>query len=308
VTTVAQGLAAARQRLAASSDSAALDGELLLGAVLGLGRAQLLAQGDRLLTGAEAAAFETLLARRQAGEPVAYLTGSRGFWTLELRVTPAVLVPRPETELLVEVALAFLEEPGEESRLESRSHRDVLWERSAIATASRCYDTRVLELGTGSGAVAIALSTAAAARGLALRVTATDLSERALQVAAANARRHATAIEWLHGDWWQPVRGRFRLIVSNPPYVRASDPHLPALRHEPPLALTAGADGLEAISRIIGGAADHLDHGGMLALEHGWDQAAAVRDLLQGAGFTEVASAADLAGHERVTRGRLTHS
>lgn len=277
---------------AAHGDLERLDRDVLLSRVLGLSRTQILTRPELPLTAADNQRLNAWARRRRDGEPLAYIIGSREFWGMEFMVNPAVLVPRPETELLVEVGLAFLDGQGEESRLESRSHKSLA----------------ALELGTGSGAVAIALATAASARSLELHVAATDVCERALQVAAANARRHAAAIEWLHGDWWQPVRGRFRLIISNPPYVRTTDAHLAALRHEPQLALTAGADGLEAMRRIIGGAAGHLDAGGMLALEHGWDQGGAVRELLHGAGFTDIATEKDLAGHERVSRARRARS
>jgi release factor glutamine methyltransferase len=277
VTTVAQGLAAARQRLAASSDSAALDGELLLGAVLGLGRAQLLAQGDRLLTGAEAAAFETLLARRQAGEPVAYLTGSRGFWTLELRVTPAVLVPRPETELLVEMALGLL---------------------------PQTTHSRVLDLGTGSGAVALAL----AVERPGARIDAVEASAAAAAVARGNAGRVGTGNVEIHtGHWFAPVADRYyRVIVGNPPYLAANDPYLPGLAHEPREALVAGPTGLEAIAEICAAAPAQLEPGGWLLLEHGAGQGAAVRGLFAAAGLSEISTRRDLAGLERVTVGCWT--
>ncbi len=148
----------------------------------------------------------------------------------------------------------------------------------------------------------------AQSRSIDLHVTATDVSPAALQIAAANARHHQVAIDFRHSDWWQEVRGRFHLILSNPPYVPDADAHLEALHHEPRLALAGGADGLNAIRTIIAGAAAHLESGGMLALEHGWDQAGAVRRLFEAGGFHQVASRADLAGLDRVTAGYLAGS
>jgi release factor glutamine methyltransferase len=275
VITVAQGLAAARQRLAASSDSALLDAELLLAAVLGLGRAQLLAGSERPLTMAQTEAFEALLLRRKAGEPVAYLTGTRGFWTLELLVTPAVLVPRPESELLVEMALELLPLTG---------------------------NSPVLDLGTGSGAVALAL----AVERPAARIDAVDASEAAVAVARANAERvGARNVEILIGHWFAPVADRrYRVIVGNPPYLAADDPHLPGLASEPREALVAGPTGLETIAEISVAAPACIEPGGWLLLEHGASQGPVVRGLFAAAGFSDISTRRDLAGLERVTRGR----
>ncbi|MBS0396960.1 MAG: peptide chain release factor N(5)-glutamine methyltransferase, partial [Proteobacteria bacterium] len=224
-----------------------------------------------------AAAFAALIERRAAGEPVAYLLGRRDFWTLTLEVGPAVLVPRPETELLVELALALLAD------------------RRAPA---------VLDLGAGSGAIGLAI---ASERGDA-HVDLVESSAAALALAERNRARLGLANARLRaGDWYEPVAGRrYDLIVSNPPYLAATDPHLagPELRYEPRAALIAGATGLEALEAIAAGAAAHLVAGGAVLLEHGAEQGAPVRSLLASHGFTEVATRRDLAGHERATGGR----
>jgi release factor glutamine methyltransferase len=262
----------ARTRLADLSDSPALDAELLLAHVLGLPRAALRADGRREVGPGDAARFATLVDRRAAGEPVAYLTGRRGFWTLDLAVTPAVLVPRPETELLVEAAL----------------------ERLRPLRAPE-----ILDLGTGSGAVAIAL----ACESPGARVVAVDTSAAALEVAAANAAEAGVArVVFVQGHWYEPVGGRrFDCIVANPPYLAAADPHLPGLAYEPRGALVAGPTGLEALEHIVGGAGDHLREGGWLLVEHGAGQGAAVRRSCAAAGLGSVGTLTDLAGLERVT-------
>jgi release factor glutamine methyltransferase len=274
MTRAADAVRALRDRLAAATPSAALDAELLAAAALGLDRARLAADPDRVLATGELRALEALAQRRLAGEPVAYLTGRREFWSLDFEVTPDVLVPRPETELLVERTLAAM---------------------SGLARPA------LLELGTGSGAVAIAL---ARERPGAV-VTATDVSPAALAVARRNAvRLGAPRLRFLQGDWYAPLAdGRFDAIASNPPYVADEDPALAALAHEPRLALAAGPDGLAALATIVAGAPAHLVPGGRLLLEHGAAQGAAVRALLAGTGFSHVASHRDLAGHERVTEG-----
>jgi release factor glutamine methyltransferase len=270
-------LADATRRLAASSDSPRLDAELLLAQALGIDRGRLAARDDAPLGPAAAAAFAALVARRAAGEPVAYLTGRREFWSLTLAVGPGVLVPRPETELLVEWALELL--------------------RGTAAPA-------LLDLGTGSGAIGLALATErpdAAVDLVEANPAALAFAERnRASVAAGNVRL-------LAGDWFGPVAGRrYDLIVSNPPYLAADDPHLASaeLGHEPRNALVAGPGGLEALAAIAAGAAAHLRPGGALLLEHGAGQAAAVRALLAGAGLHAVESRRDLAGHERATAGR----
>jgi len=271
-------LEAARERLAHHSETAALDAELLLAHALGASRARLKSHPEDAAPPAVAAQFDALVARRARGEPLAYITGRRDFWTLHLQVSPAVLVPRPETEGLVERALA-------------------LFPHGAIAAA---------DLGTGSGAIALAL----ASERPAWQVTATDVSEPALAVARANARALGLErVKFVAGSWLEPLRERrFHLIVSNPPYIASGDPALarPALQHEPAMALASGAEGLDAIRVIAHDAPAHLEHGGWLLLEHGATQADSVARELVVRGFRHVRSLRDLAGHERLTEGQWT--
>ncbi len=255
-----------------------LDAQQLLGHQLQRDRAWLIAHDDDDLDAADATAFALACQRRADGEPLAYLTGERGFHGLRLQVTPDVLVPRPDTECLVDWAL------------------DLLRTRPALPPP------RVLDLGTGSGAIALAVAHSHPAAA----VTATDLSLAALAVAQANAQHLALAVSFAAGAWWQalPDDVRFDLVLSNPPYIAGDDPHLPALRHEPLLALSPGGDGLGALREIIAGAPAHLAAGGWLLLEHGWDQATAVTALLRSAGFAQVATRFDLEGRPRCTGGR----
>ena len=225
----------------------------------------------------EATRFEQLMSRRLAGEPMAYLTGRKPFYGLDLAVDARVLDPRDDTETLVDWALDIC--PPEP--------RETPW--------------RLLDLGTGSGAIALAL----ARQRPAAEVTAIDRSPDALAVASANALRLHLPLRLLEGSWFAPVSGeQFDLIVSNPPYIREDDPHLQALTHEPRAALVSGADGLSDIRLLIAQAPEHLMPGGWLLLEHGWDQAAAVRELLVSAGFEQVQSRQDLAGIERCSGGQ----
>lgn len=258
------------------ADTPELDAQLLLAHVLGVPRTRLKSHPEELAPPSRVGAYRRLLARRAAGEPVAYLTGYRHFWSLRLAVTPAVLIPRPETELLVERGLALL--PAAEGR--------------------------VADLGTGSGAVALAL----ASERPGWRLIATDVSEQALAVARANAASLGLpSVEFRHGDWYQPLAGeRFDLIVSNPPYVAADDPAMaaPALSYEPRAALTPGLDALASLRNIVRGAPAHLARAGWLLLEHGATQGADVREALVLAGFRHVRSHPDLAGHERATEGQ----
>ncbi len=271
-------LAAAAQRLASLTDaSPRLEAELLLSQVLDKPRSYLFAWPDRTLSAAQREAFETLLSRRLAGEPVAYITGHREFWSLDLLVTPAVLIPRPDTERLVELALAAL--PAR-------------------------VGARVADLGTGSGAIAAAL----AHERPDWEVHATDLSAAALAVARNNFRRLGLSqVRTEQGTWCAalPADRRFDLLVSNPPYVPSGDPHLRRgdLRREPRGALASGADGLDDVRRIAQQAPAHLKTGGFLLLEHGYDQGAAVRQILAERGYTEIATHRDLAGQERVSGG-----
>jgi release factor glutamine methyltransferase len=268
-----------RELLAQSSDSPQLDAELLLEKVTGLSRSQQRLQADNPLTHQAILALTALTERRQSGEPLAYVLGEWGFWTLRLQVTSAVLVPRPETELVVQRALLHL--PTDRA-------------------------VRVLDLGTGSGAIALAVATE---RPLA-QLTASDASLTALAVARSNASQCTlTNVEFVMSDWFAglPLRP-YALIASNPPYIAEGDPHLePAvLAHEPHQALFAGASGMEALQIIVREAPRFLQPGGWLVLEHGWQQAQSVRSLLESAGFSSVASHADLGGHERVTEGCWT--
>ena len=252
-----------------------LDAQLLLGHQMGRPRSWLIAHGDDALVDADAQAYQQLLQRRAGGEPLAYLVGEREFHGLMLTVTPAVLVPRPDTECLVDWALALM----------------------APQAAPR-----VLDLGTGSGAIALAL----AYRQPGAHLTATDCSAEALVVARANAARHGLSVHFLQANWWDGVPGSpFDLVVSNPPYIAGDDPHLAALGYEPRLALTPGGDGLDALRCIVAGTPTRLRPGGWLLLEHGYDQGADVRHLLQQAGFVEVQTRTDLAGVDRCTGGRL---
>lgn len=271
--TIAQALSEA-QRVGL----ARLDAQWLLGHVLGQGRSWLLAHDEQGLSATQDQAFQALCDRRLAGEPFAYLVGECEFHGLRLAVTPAVLIPRPDTEILVDWALALLQ--GD--------------------LAGRAVPA-VIDLGTGSGAVALAIADAWPAA----RVTAVDLSTDALAVARANGHRLGLAPRWRLGDWWQAVGAeRFDLVLSNPPYIDAADPHLADLRCEPVLALSPGPDGLAAIRRILAGAPGHLTDGGWLLFEHGWDQSHSVQALMRQAGFTDVQSRLDLGGHVRCTGGR----
>lgn len=280
MSTVAETLHSAVRSLHIHSESPRLDAELLLAKTLGLSRSGLIARANDVVARDRERSFCALIERRLAGAPVAYLTGTREFWSLALAVTPDVLVPRPETELLVELALQVL--PRERS-------------------------SSVLDLGTGSGAVALAI---ASERPLAA-VTAVDVSAAALDVAIGNARNLGLArIDWRLGSWFAPVAGeRFDLILANPPYVAAADPALQKLNAEPALALCPGPTGLEALTAISAAAGAHLHDGGRLILEHGSDQAPAVAQMLERHGFSAVRSHLDFSGKPRVTLGsfHLTH-
>jgi release factor glutamine methyltransferase len=262
-------------RLAAVSDSARLDAELLLAMAIDVPRTYLFAHPEDVLDDLALERFERFLARRIAGEPMAYIHGTREFWSLELMVTPATLVPRPETELLVELALREIPRRAE-------------W--------------HILDLGTGSGAIAVAI----ARERLACHVTATDISEEALAVARQNARQlELPDIEFLAGDWAEPVRDRsFDVIVSNPPYIRASDEALAALAAEPATALVAGEDGLDAIRILARDCKALLRENGVFIVEHGADQESDVAALLAQHGWYDVRCQKDYAGLPRVTIAR----
>ena len=265
-------LAAATRRLGER-----VDAEQLLLHLLDQPRSWLYAHAGEPLDTDVQTAYAALLERRAGGEPLAYITGRRGFWSLELEVTPATLIPRADTERLVELALQRL---------------------------PRDFSGALADLGTGSGAVALAI---ASERPLA-QVLATDASDAALIVARRNAQRLGLAnVAFALGDWLAPLAGqRFALIVSNPPYIEAADPHLAQgdLRFEPATALASGHDGLDDIRRIIRDARQHLEPAGWLLFEHGWNQGDAARALLREAGYAEVFTAQDLEGRDRVSGGR----
>lgn len=252
-------------------------------------RAWLLAHDRDALNTNQHAAWQDALQRRLCGEPVAYITGHKDFFGLTLSVDARVLDPRPDTETLVEWALALL--------------KPVAPPAPTAPAAQTAQPLRLIDLGTGSGAVALALQNAWPDA----QVWAVDVSEEALAVARANAQQLQLPVRCIVSNWLaqvdRPASGGFDLIVSNPPYVAEGDPHLASLKHEPLLALTSGADGLDDIRRIIAQAPTHLAPGGWLLLEHGWDQADAVQNLLRQAGFDHVQSRQDLAGIERCTGG-----
>lgn len=277
------------RRALAQSGLVGVDAHALLGHILGRNRAWMSAHGEEALEPAQAAAFFALAKRRRDGEPVAYLTGIREFWGMSLAVSPAVLIPRPETESLVELALSRL--PVDR-------------------------DLNVLDLGTGSGAIALAI----AHERPRARVLATDASADALDVARDNARRLGLRnVEFARSDWYADLPSDwcadvpslapdapFDLIASNPPYVAARDPHLTDgdLRFEPASALTPGGDGLAALRTIVAGARARLARGGTLVVEHGYDQSDAVRELFAAAALAEIVAARDLAGIPRIVAGR----
>ncbi|NWB49770.1 peptide chain release factor N(5)-glutamine methyltransferase [Pseudomonas gingeri] len=260
------------------SPTARLDAELLLAAALGKSRSYLHTWPEKIVSSEAALAFADFLVRRRGGEPVAYILGQQGFWKLDLEVAPHTLIPRPDTELLVEAALELLP----------------------------AAPARVLDLGTGSGAIALALANERPA----WHVTAVDRVPEAVALAERNRQRlglnNATV---LSSHWFSALDGlRFQLIISNPPYIASSDPHLAQgdVRFEPASALVAGADGLDDLRLIIAQAPAHLEADGWLMLEHGYDQAEAVRELLSAQGFSEVHSRTDLGGHQRISLGRLS--
>ena len=263
--------------LLAGSALPSAEASVLLGHVLRVERPWIIAHGRDGVPEPQAHAVEALFAKRRAGEPVAYLTGEREFCSVSLHVTPSVLIPRPETELLVEQALALI------------AGREV---------------PKVLDLGTGSGAIAVAIAHARPDA----RVWATDVSSEALAVASNNALRHAADVRFVQSDWFAALgEERFDLVASNPPYVAQGDPHLKQgdLRFEPQAALLGGPDGMDCIRTIAAGARTHLVPGGWLLLEHGYDQGPACVRLLVGLGYTDVADIQDLSGLPRVCKGRF---
>jgi release factor glutamine methyltransferase len=271
--TIAETVKRAALTLSTHSESPRLDAELLLGKVLGLSRASLIARDDQSVAPDDEMKLTQLILKRAQGVPVAYLTGRREFWSLTLTVTSDVLVPRPETESLVQHALQLL--PHE----------------------AACS---VLDLGTGSGAIALAI----ASERPRWTVTGVDLSPQALTVAAQNSRILKLQIAWRLGSWFEAVPAeRFDLIVANPPYIAAADPALAKLTAEPDMALSAGPTGLECLEIIIAQAPQHLHAGGWLALEHGSTQAPDVSRLLEQHGFASIRTFPDFSGKPRLSLG-----
>ena len=267
-------------QLGEDADSPRADAEVLLAAVLGLPRNQLALHADGPIEQAAALRFAGMIERRRLGEPVAYIAGRQGFWTLDLAVDTAVLIPRPDTETLVEWALHLARYPSSSGPL------------------------RLADLGTGSGAIALSLASELPST---TQIIACDVSAAALAVAAENARSHALDhVEFREGSWLTPLAGeRYDLIVANPPYIAEQDPHLADLRYEPRLALTAGRDGMAALNEIAANAPAHLKPGGWLLMEHGATQGEAVRALLRRSGFINVETRRDFGGNERVSGARV---
>jgi release factor glutamine methyltransferase len=263
-------------RLESVSDSPALDVQTILCHVLGRPPGYLFSHPELILPDCQAKRFFGLLARRQAGEPVAYLTGTKGFWDIELSVGPGVLIPRPETELLVELALSL-----DQDQVRS-----------------------MVDLGTGSGAIAISI----AGKRPQWTISATDISTDAISIARKNARDNHVNINFIEGHWFQPLSNRrFDLIVSNPPYIDPDDPHLaqPGLRFEPEEALVSDLNGLSAINEIVANARHHLTPEGWIILEHGYDQSAKVCAMLESHGYQAISVHKDLAGNDRAAIARF---
>ena len=276
--TIGEMLRTAARELQATSSTPRLDAEVLVMHACGLNRSGLVTHGHDALTDDQQRRLEKLLAQRRQGIPIAYLTGTREFWSLELNVSPATLIPRPETELLVEKALAHIPQDAE-------------W--------------TIADLGTGSGAIALAL----AKERPRCRVIATDISPEAIDVARSNAAKfNLTHVEFREGNWFEPLTDmKLDMIVSNPPYVRANDPHLEQgdVRFEPEQALAAGPEGLDAIRQIALSAREHLNPAAWILFEHGWDQAAAIGRLLHSLGYRNIVCYPDLGGRDRITACRL---
>ena len=258
--------------LSKASGELRLETEILIARAMGWNRARVLAFGEHEISGELLCEIQKQLARLASGEPLAYITGTREFFGLDFKVTPDVLIPRPETELLVEIALAV--SPQQAS---------------------------VVDLGTGSGAIAISL----AHKRPDLSVTASDFSAEALAIAQHNAEQHSAQLRLVKSNWFEALKGKFNTIVSNPPYIRSNDPHLVAISHEPQQALVAGQSGLDDIIAIVSHASEFLKTDGNLLIEHGYDQATEVKELFEHQGFTQIQTHQDLAGHPRITTGRM---
>ena len=275
--TIESSLSDAANALSAASESPRLDAEILLAWILDAARSYLFAHPEEALPHRQASTFSDAIKRREKGEPVAYITGSKEFWSMQLNVSRDTLVPRPETETLVEQAL------------------------QRIAQDHACH---VLDLGTGSGAIAIAI----ASERPNAAIVATDSSNAALTIARQNASLHKLRnITFIEGDWTEPVAEEiFDVVISNPPYVNEDDPGLDSLRYEPQAALTAGSDGLDAIRTIARDAKSVVKTNGWLVFEHGIEQQDAVADVLHQNGWTDIECIKDLAGHPRVTAARMS--
>lgn len=271
-------LSQAQQQLTTTSESPRLDAEVLLTTVLGVSRAQLFARPESQVPQETAKHFQKLLTRRLKGEPIAHIVGHREFWSLQFKVTPATLIPRPDTERLVELAL----------------------ERIPLTAT-----LDIADLGTGTGAIALAIANERPG----CRITASDISTEALAIALRNATTLGlTQVRFQQGDWYEALEPTgYDLILSNPPYIRADDPHLTQgdVRFDPRLALVSGDDGLTALRSIVAGAPQYLRPGGWLLVEHGYDQAHDVAKLFAAAGFSDIGTIKDLTGQPRVCVGRL---
>lgn len=286
-----QDKAALESALSLDPGTARIEVQMLMQQVLGVSRAYLLAHPEQVMDEAQISAYRALLQRRMEGEPLAHILGEREFFGLNFKVTPATLIPRPDTELLVELALQRIPPP-----LPAPIYRE---------GGARAFS--VLDLGTGTGAIALSIAHTRPEA----EVTAVDASQKALEIAQKNASLLNTAnVRLLQSDWFSALQGeRFDLIVSNPPYIAEADAHLAQgdLRFEPRSSLASGTDGLDDIRHIIAHAKNHLNAGGWLLLEHGYDQAAQVRTLFDASGYTGIFSAPDLSGIERVSGGRTAY-
>ncbi|MBL1275896.1 MAG: peptide chain release factor N(5)-glutamine methyltransferase [Ectothiorhodospiraceae bacterium] len=275
--TIASALRNARTLLEVSSESALLDAEILMGHAINRNRAYLRTWPEKALSAPQWEQFQHSIQRRGNGEPIAYITGKRDFWDMTLMVSPDTLIPRPETETLVEQALAKIP-------------HDARWQ--------------IADLGTGSGAIALAI----ARERPRCHLTATDISPSALAIARTNAKQlNTTNIRFIEGAWFAPLSGdRFEIVVSNPPYIHPDDPHLQRgdLRFEPVSALQSGTDGMADIRNICDLARQHLQPGGWLLLEHGFEQGPATRTILDNLGYQQVETLNDLANNPRVSLGR----
>ena len=278
--TLAQWLQQAQTQLASVSDSARLDAELLLMHVLKCTRAYLFTWPEKPLTQEQSQQLDVLLERRLTGHPIAHITSEREFWGLALKVTADTLIPRPDTEILVEQALEKL---------------------------SMLASPRIIDLGTGTGAIALALASECPNA----TIYALDQSDKALAVAQENGERLQLKVNWVHSDWFKKIdpQLKFDLIVSNPPYIETDDPHLSQgdVRFEPISALTSGSDGLDDIRTICAQAPDYLNNGGWLMIEHGYNQKQAIQRIFLAAGFSDIHTQKDYGDNDRVTLGRLTH-